>query len=391
MTDVRRATVKPYKHDSSRRRFLESTAAVSAGAASLVLAGSGQSASAQPIPYTQPHLSDAERAKLGWQGYDVPPEALNGPWRNIRAVVEKQVIDTHCHPYETRYQGADSATEQAQHAENDWVDFSDQMIASMDFFGIGFAVCNPAFETFEKQVSTSFKDHPDRLWLSCGLPTEETKRRGGLSKMTPEEVADILRKQIKQDGCVMIGETAGGSIRTWPAKEIKPIADVAMEFEMPIQVHTGWGQTGITSLATGRPYTTASDWAKELATYMQAYPKVTWVIGHEGGQIPIPDGWEAVRLFYSFDNAIAEVSKVQPEIIAACVRGRGAERVIWGSDWNRPKPKNYGPYIYRPSFQHWWNLNNVALADITEDERDWVLYKSARKLLRLPAKPTHKY
>jgi predicted TIM-barrel fold metal-dependent hydrolase len=164
-----------------------------------------------------------------------------------------------------------------------------------------------------------------------------------------------------------------------------------MEFDMPVQLHTGWGQTSITSLATGRPYTTAAEWSTHLATYMQAYPKVKFVLGHMGGQIPTPDGWEAVRLLYSFDNAIAEVSKVQPEIITACVKGRGAEKCIWGSDWNRPEPKNYGPYIYRPSFQHWWNLNNVAKADITEDERDWLLYKSARKLLRLPAKPTHKY
>jgi predicted TIM-barrel fold metal-dependent hydrolase len=373
--------------DSARRGFLKSGLAAGAGTAvSLAMLGGAASAFAQSAS-----MSAAERQKLGWQGLNLPPEAFDGPWKKIRAVIEKQVIDCHCHPYETRVQGADSAAEQAQHAHNDWVDFSDQMIASMDHFGIGFAVCNPAFETFEKQVATSFKHHADRLWLSCGLPTEETKKRGGTKKMTPEEIAEILRRQIKNDGCVMIGETAGGSIMMAPPKEVKPIADVAIEFDMPVQLHTGWGQTSITSLATGRPYTTAAEWATHLATYLQAYPKVKFVLGHMGGQIPTPDAWEAVRLFYSFDNAIAEVSKVQPEIITACIKGRGAEKCIWGSDWNRPEPKNYGPYIYRPSFQHWWNLNNVARADITEDERDWLLYKSARKLLRLPAKPTHQY
>jgi hypothetical protein len=35
-------------------------------------------------------------------------------------------------------------------------------------------------------------------------------------------------------------------------------------------------------------------------------------------------------------------------------------------------------------YQHWWNLNTIANADMTEDQRDWVLYKSARKLLKLP-------
>src|SRR5215813_12941511 len=95
---------------SSRRGFLKAGLAAGAGtAASLSMLGSipafGQSS---PI-------SDAERTKLGWKGLNLPPEAFDGPWKKIRAVIEKQVIDCHCHPYETRVQGGDSAAEQAQH------------------------------------------------------------------------------------------------------------------------------------------------------------------------------------------------------------------------------------------------------------------------------------
>lgn len=396
------------RHDLSRRDFFGSTAVVGSTAAlgvaalgSVATTASAQTAPATPnlhmVPGDTPHqppvhkLSEAERRKLGWVGLDIPKEAFDGPWRNIRAVREKQVIDAHIHPWETKTQGNDNASTRVAHAEDNLADMSDYMIASMDYFGIGYVVCNPAFATFEQQVQTSFRNHPDRLWLCCGLPTEETRRRGGASKMTPEEIAEILRKQIKEDGAVMIGETAGG-IRSWAPKDVKPIIDVAVEFDMPIQIHTGWGQTATTSLAAGgRPYETASTWAEDLARYIQSYPQAKFMLAHQGGQMPLPDGWEAVRLFYSFDNVIAEVSKVQPQIIEACVRGRGADRVVWGSDWNRPEPKNYGPFLYRDSFQHWWNLNNVARADITEDERDWILYKSIRRLLRLPAKPNHTY
>jgi predicted TIM-barrel fold metal-dependent hydrolase len=395
------------KHNLSRRDIIASTAAV--GTAAVLgavtweaLAGTARAQTPGPELHMTPaeleagpavhQLTAAERARLGWVGVDLPKEALDGPWRNLRAVKEKQIIDAHVHPWETKTQGDDNASTRAAHADDNLADMSDYMIASMDYFGIGYVVCNPAFASFEKQIATSFKKHSDRLWLSCGLPSEETQRRGGVSKMTPEEVAEILRAQIKKYGAVMIGETAAGAIRNWAPKDVKPIIDVAVEYDMPLQLHTGWGQTATTSLAAGgKPYESASTWAEDLARYIQSYPEAKFMLGHQGGQMPLPDGWEAVRLFYSFDNVIAEVSKVQPQIIEACVRGRGADRVVWGSDWNRPEPKNYGPYLYRNSFQHWWNLNNIAVADITEDERDWVLYKSIRRMLHLPARPNHVY
>jgi predicted TIM-barrel fold metal-dependent hydrolase len=102
-----------------------------------------------------------------------------------------------------------------------------------------------------------------------------------------------------------------------------------------------------------------------------------------GGQFNHTDGWEAVRLLFSFDNAYCDTSKSRPDIVTEAVKGIGAERVMFGSDWNRPEMKEYGPYFMRSSYQHWHNLNTIANADMTEDQRDWVLYKSARKLLKL--------
>jgi predicted TIM-barrel fold metal-dependent hydrolase len=107
------------------------------------------------------------------------------------------------------------------------------------------------------------------------------------------------------------------------------------------------------------------------------------ILGHTGGQFGVLDGWEAIRLLYSFDNAYCDTAKAPPEIIQAAVQGIGAERVLFGSDWNRPELKEYGPYFYRATYQHWYNLNSVAIADLTDDQRAWVLYKSAHKLLKL--------
>src|ERR1019366_5228164 len=102
-----------------------------------------------------------------------------------------------------------------------------------------------------------------------------------------------------------------------------------------------------------------------------------------GGSIEIPDGYEALRLLFSFDNAYIDTGKSTPRIVTEAVRGVGAERVLFATDWNRPQMKEYGPFNHRAVYQHWWNLNTIANADMTEDQRDWVLYKSARKLLKL--------
>ncbi len=80
---------------------------------------------------------------------------------------------------------------------------------------------------------------------------------------------------------------------------------------------------------------------------------------------------------------VVPASKTTSTIITEGVRGIGAERVVWGSDWNRPEMKEYGPYHYRNVYQRWWNLNQIAMADLTEDQRDQVLYKTARTLLKL--------
>lgn len=354
------------------------------GGAAAVAAAAGGTALAQA-------LTEADKKALRWEGLDLPQEAIDGPWRNLRAVKEKKVIDIHCHPLTTCEQGPDYESTGKLHAQGNYCDHSDYLVASMDRHGIAYAVVNPAWISYEKILSTAFRKHGSRYFLSAGFPTEDMERRSRYSGKTPEEVAAIIRKMIKEDGAVLIGETAGGSMLNWEPKDVKPIADVAMEFDMPVQIHTGWTPTG-TGVNYGSPYNVSADWAKKMGNVMSYYPKVKFIMAHAGGQFDHIDGWEAIRLLYNFDNAWIDTAKSSAMIITAAVNGRGADRVLFGSDWNRPDPKTYGPIQYRGAYQQWYNLNAVARADISEDQRDWVLYKSVRQLLRLPEKPApHKY
>jgi len=111
------------------------------------------------------------------------------------------------------------------------------------------------------------------------------------------------------------------------------------------------------------------------------WPDVTWIMCDTGGPY-LPDAWEALRVAFTFENVYVEVSKTQHPIITEAVRGIGAERVIYGSDWVRPESRTFGPFHFRGVYQHWWSLNQVAMADITEDQRDMILYKNAMRLLK---------
>jgi hypothetical protein len=318
-------------------------------------------------------------------GQSLPPEATNGPWKNLRAVQEKKVFDIHCHASATPVQGHNYKEDAHQHDLGKWQDYTNELIAAMDQHGIAQAAMNPGPETYETVVKNDVLPHLDRFVRSSGMPTEESKGK----ELTPQLMAEIYRTHLERDGCVLIGERSGDAFTSllrqgkYTAKDLKPMADVVMEHDVPVQMHTGWSAT-LTRPGAGRGYRAAWRWAEDIGAILTEYPDVKFILAHTGGELATPDGWEAVRLAFSFDNAYVDTAKSPPEIVSEVVRGIGAERVLFGSDWNRPQIMEYGPYNLRAVYQYWWNLNTIANADLTEDQRDWILYKSARKLLKLP-------
>jgi predicted TIM-barrel fold metal-dependent hydrolase len=371
----------------SRRQMLKSGLLAAASAAV------GKTAFAQDGT-----LYQNQKNHWGWgapPGQKLPEIAINGPWKTLHAVQQKKVFDIHVHGWETPKQGSNYMDEGHMH-ELGFVDYTNQLIASMDHHGVAMAALNPAFTTYDEVYEKSYQPHKDRFILSAGWPPAEIAKQqtklamtGNEVAVTPQQVADVYEKQLTQDGAKFIGETAGnviirGLMPRYSVKDLHPIVDVILKHDVPVQIHTGWTPTGTAiSAGAGAGYQTANEWADTVGKFLAAFPQVKLILGHTGGQFGVLDGWEAIRLLYSFDNAYCDTAKAPPEIIQAAVQGIGAERVLFGSDWNRPELKEYGPYFYRATYQHWYNLNSVAMADLTDDQRDWVLYKSAHKLLKL--------
>jgi predicted TIM-barrel fold metal-dependent hydrolase len=354
----------------SRRNFLKASAVA------------GATASVLPAALTAKAAGSAGAAEPQGNDPNLPTEATNGPWRNLRAVKEKKVFDFHTHTWETPVQGKNYTEEKRMHDQDVWKDYTDALIASMNKHGVAQAALSPAFVTVEKYNESSFRAYPDRFIRMTSMLTDRTK--GRMDEVTVEEATEVLKEQI-QGGCKGVGEGGffWGRNGRYTVKDLKPFVDVIIEHDMPVLVHSGWAVTG-TASNYGHGYQTAWRWAEKFGDLMSAYPDLKFVLGHTGGAFATPDAWEAIRLAYSFDNSYCEVSKSPPEIIAAAVAGIGADRVMYGSDFNRPEPKTYGPLNEHYVFQQWYTLNNVARANLTAEQQDQVLYKTARTLLKLP-------
>jgi predicted TIM-barrel fold metal-dependent hydrolase len=363
--------------NESRRHLLKAGAVVGA------LAGFWPSADdATVVTDKNQGQPDAEPNRA----YNYPPEAYNGPWRNLRAVKEKKVIDFHSHCWETPYQGKTYADERAAHNKEDFKDYTEDLIASMDRCGVAQAALSPAFIPWEKYNATSFAAHRDRFIKMTSVEVGDMTSENYIARFDPLEAARVTREQVAQ-GCKGIGEHGGNPLQSrgfgkYSVKELKPYVDVILEYDLPVLIHCGWG---VTTNVFAKSYTASWHWVEQMGDLASAYPDMKIIIGHTGGAIAIPDGYEALRLAFSFDNTYCEMSKAPVEIVNAAVRGIGAERVLFGSDFNRPEGKTYGPLNQHFVFQQWYNLNTIAHADLTEDQRDMILYKNARRLFKLDA------
>jgi len=361
----------------ARRDWLK----LSAVAGASLLPGVPQTASASG---QAPEANSAEPQQRWGNGVDpgqtLPPEAANGPWRNLRAVKEKKVFDAHCHSW---------GPLPGQHKAND---NTNALIAEMDHYGIAQAVLAPSRVVYETIAQNDVAPHLDRFIRATGMPTNATLGK----ELTPDILAEQTNMQLERDGCKIVGELSGDGLMGLQAryspKELKPVIDVVRKYDVPVQIHTGW--------APGAPHPKPDQdpreyvemaarvmrsWPDYVGALLAEYPDVKFILAHIGGALAIPDGHEALRLLFWYDNTYVDTSTSPVEIISEAVRGVGAERVMFGSDWHQPGLEDSGPFHMRAIYTHWWNLNNVANADLTEDQREWVLHKSARKLLKLPA------
>jgi predicted TIM-barrel fold metal-dependent hydrolase len=300
-----------------------------------------------------------------------------GPWRGLRAVVEKKVIDFHGHPFQPTKQALTERENEAISARQELTDFTDDLIQSMDIHGIAKQCLMPpklGFSVTYREFVASVSRYPDRLILFADPRTGDTRQermamrpadRFGVEN--PTAAVEILRARLRQ-GAKAIGEV---TFTQTDFKKAFPIVELAMEFDVPV----------FFGVRAGRYAERSPGYVGEIAS---AYPQAKIVLGDAGGKnFMYGGGWEAVIILATYGNVYLEIGAGPVELIDAAVRHAGADRILFGSDWGRPDPRNYLPPADRDAYLHWRNLNAVALSNTSEAQKELILYKNAVRLLKL--------
>jgi len=167
-----------------------------------------------------------------------------------------------------------------------------------------------------------------------------------------EDYYEEIRRCIKELGFV--------GIKLHPlAHAVKPtnragrkVFEVANEFKVPLMVHTG----------AGIPFASPS----ELIPMAKAYPELPIVMAHLGLLISAGEAFTAMELRH---NLYADSTWTGGYLLREVVRKYGAYRLMMGSDHHDNCPTEIA------------KLSTIGLSD---DEIEWVLWRSAKALYRLP-------
>ena len=168
-------------------------------------------------------------------------------------------------------------------------------------------------------------------------------------KWTEESIAEIER-------CVAKGMVG---IKLWVAVKasdplVEPIAEKAIELNMPILQHAWYKTTGNLDNETT---------PEDIAILADKFPRLRIQMAHLFGA-----GFRGIADIAPYRNVYADVSGGEPEagILEFAVQELGAERIVFGSD--------------APGRGYAVQLGKVMGANISDDAKEMILWKNAGRL-----------
>jgi len=307
---------------------------------------------------------------------------VEGPWRRLKAVLEGKVIDVHSHTWKPKgIEYVRTMRERAKvYQQNEIVDNTEEFILSMDMHGIEKACVNyPTKSRRGTRLQVTYGDwlesiarYPGRFieYVSWPGSTEADKP----PTKDPVEVARFVKTRLREGARMIEGE---GILPIYPNAEPKAVAPIleAVE-ERDVPVHLNMTGTSKAYKAIRQP--------ELYLPYIQAYPRVKFIIGDAGGKrFPMGGGWQAIMSASMYDNAFLEISGAPVSIVEMAVRTLGTDRVLYASDQSFAAIRYFEPCGGWDAYLQWSTLNAVALANLTEAQQDMVLHKNARRLLKI--------
>ena len=193
---------------------------------------------------------------------------------------------------------------------------------------------------------------------------------GPTQKPDLNQFADNVRHWVKDLGLRGFGEFG---VRTFSeesdpsmiARDLMPVMEIINEYKIPVLIHTAWTQFG-TKLYHGIPM-----FVDDLA---EQFPEIPFVLTKMGR------GYNfifeiCIALAMKHDNVYLDTVQSPPEHVARAVREVGAERVMYGTDWDPTwRPLSLPEGIYGRT------LAVIEDVGLTDDQKEQVLGKTSAAL-----------
>lgn len=251
-------------------------------------------------------------------------------------------------------------------------DLTEDMLREMDAAGIDKAIVQSRGIGTNEAVAEAVRRHPDRF-VGLFRPVYNTRISGQQEPMDYPELARSMDYWVKELGLRGMGEirVSRFSSESAPdkiARDLEPLIAILARHRMPIMFQTAWTQFG-TPIYHGVPA-----FVDDLA---EKFPEVPFIITKMGR------GYDALfetclLIAFKHDNVYLDTVQSKPEHVARAVAEVGAERVIFGTDWEQTWAALKTPEdIYSRS------LAIVDDSGISEAQKEWVLGKTAATLFRI--------
>lgn len=316
----------------------------------------------------------------------MPVHSENHPLRSINESRGYPIIDAHTHPFGNR--GLDLSNviktfrdpillrrkhpQIFQEMLKGTDDLTEDMLAQMDQVGIQKAIVQSRGIGTNEAIAEAVKRHPDRF-IGLFRPVYNTRISGPQDALDYGELARSMDRWINVLGLRGMGEirVSRFSSESAPdriANDLTPLLEVLSKYKLPIMFQTAWTQFG-TPIYHGVP-----TFVDDLA---ERFPEVPFIITKMGR------GYDALfemclLIAFKHDNVYLDTVQSKPEHVARAVAEIGADRVIFGTDWEQTWAALQSPAdIYTRS------IKIVDDSGITESQKEWVFGRTASTLFKI--------
>jgi predicted TIM-barrel fold metal-dependent hydrolase len=248
-------------------------------------------------------------------------------------------------------------------------DLTDGLIQEMDAFGIDKAVIQSRGMGRNEDVALAVRKHPDRL-VGLFRPVYNTRLTGQQEPIDYQELERqvgywVTGLGLKGMGEIRVSRFSSESAPEKIARDLGPLMEILAPHRAPIMFQTAWTQFG-TPIYHGIPL-----FVDNLA---ESFPEVPIIITKMGR------GYDflfdlCLMIAYKHDNVYLDSVQSKPEHISKAVSAIGAERIMFGTDWEQSWSA-----VKEPADLYTRSLAVVEDARLSEVQREWVLGKTAATL-----------